>query len=74
VLDFLGDPLDVLLILLDELVLHCEVMLRIDRSLFRHEIAHMPVGGQNVEVLAKVFFNGPRLRWRLDDDEIRGHD
>ena len=65
-----GDGVDVLLIALDELVLHREVMLRVDGAFLRHQIAHVAVGGQDFEVLAEVLLDGLRLGRRFHDNEV----
>ena len=62
--------IDVFLIALDDLILHREMMFRIDGTLFGHEIAHMPIGGKHLEVLAEVLLDGLRLGRRLHDNEI----
>ncbi len=43
----LGDGLDVLLVLLDQLVAHGEAVLGIDRAFLGHQIADMAVGGED---------------------------
>jgi len=45
----------------------------IDRSFLGHEVAHVAVGGEYVEVLAEVFFDRLRLGRRLDDDQVICH-
>ena len=54
----LDDFVDMLLVLLDHLVLHFEVVLGINRAFLGHQVAHMTVGGQHLEILAQVFLNG----------------
>ena len=61
---------DVLLVALDDLVLHREMVLRIDRALFRHQVPNMAVGGEDFEVLAEVLLDGLRLGRRLHDNEV----
>ena len=67
------DRLDVLLVLLDQLVAHGELALRIDRALLGHQVAHMAVRGQDMEVLAEVLVDRLRLGRRFDDEEVLGH-
>ena len=69
----LGDGFDVALVLLEHLVLHGEAVVGIDRAFLRHQIAHVAIGGEHLEVLAQVLLDGLRLRGRLDDDEIVSH-
>ena len=64
------DGVDVLLVALDHLVLHREVVLRVDRAFLRHEIAHVAVRGEHLEVLAEVFLDGLRLGRRFHDNEV----
>ncbi len=51
----LGDRVDVLLVALDDLVGHGETVFGIDRALLRLQVAHVTVGGEDLEVLAEVF-------------------
>ena len=67
------DGIDVPRALLELLVLHRKAMIGIDRAFLRHEVAHVPVGGEHIEVLAQVLLDRPRLRGRLHDDEILAH-
>ena len=69
----LGDRLDVLLVLFDQVVAHREVAIRVDRALLGHQVADMAVRGQDLVVLAQVLLDGLGLGRRLDDDEILGH-
>ena len=62
--------IDMLLIAFDDLILHGEMTLRIDGALFRHQIPHVTVGGEHLEVLAEVLLDGLRLGRRLHDNEI----
>ena len=61
-------------VLLQHLVLHGETAIGIDGAFLRHEIAHVTVRGEHLEVLAEVLLDGTRLGGRLDDDEILGHE
>ena len=65
-----GDGLDVTVVLFDDLVLHAELPIRIHCSLFRHQIAHVSIGGKDFEVPAQVFLDGFGLGWRFHDDQI----
>src|SRR6185437_2899103 len=67
------DALDVALVLLEHLVAHRIAALRIDRPLLRHQIAHVAIRGQYLEILAQVFLDGLRLGGRLDHDQIVSH-
>jgi hypothetical protein len=58
------------LVALDHLVLHREVVRRVDRAFLGHQVAHVAVGGQHLEVLAEVLLDGLRLGRRLHDNEI----
>ena len=73
VLHRLRDRLHVLGVPLDELVLHPEVVVRVHGPALGHEVAHVPVGGEDLVVLAEVFLERLRLRRRFDDEEIRCH-
>ena len=72
-LQCLLDGVDMLFIALDDLVLHGEIEVRIDRPFFGQQIAHMTIGGQHFVVLAKVLFDGLALGGRLDNDQILTH-
>ena len=69
----LGDRVDVLLVLLDQVVAHGEAVVRVDRAFLRHQVADMAVGGQDGEVLAEVLVDRLGLGGRLDDEEVLGH-
>ena len=69
----LGDGGDVLLVALDQPVLHREVVVGIDRAFLRHQVAHVPVGGEHFVVLAQVLLDRARLGGRFDDDQVLGH-
>jgi hypothetical protein len=56
------------LIALDNLVLHREMIVRIDRSFLGHEIAHMTIRGHDIEILAQIFADSLRLGGRLNND------
>ena len=67
------DRVDLRLALVDELVLHLEVALGVDRAFLLDEVAHVAVRGQDLEVRAEVLLDRFRLGRRLDDDEICAH-
>ena len=69
----LGDGLDVALVFIDELILHGEVVLRVHCPTLGHQVAHVPIGGEDLEVLAQVTLDRPRLGGRLDDDQVLAH-
>ena len=65
--------LDVLLVALDGLVVHPETVLRLHRAVFRDEIAHVPVRGEDLVIGSQVLLDGARLGGRFDDQEVSGH-
>src|SRR6185369_13114163 len=65
-----GDGLHVLLVLLEDLVAHGELALRVDRAFLRHQVAHVTIRSQYLEVLAEILLDGLRLGRRLNDDEV----
>jgi hypothetical protein len=65
------DGVDMLLIALDHLVFHREVVLGIDRAFLGHQIPNVAVRGEDFEVLAEVFLDGFRLGRRFHDNEVR---
>ena len=67
------DGLDVTLVLLEHLVLHGVAVVGIDRAFLRHQVAHVAVGGEHLEVPAEVLLDGLGLGRRLDDDEVGCH-
>ena len=52
------DRFDMLFVFLDELVLHREALLRIDRAFLGHEVTDVTVRRHNVKVFSQVFANG----------------
>ena len=68
-----GNRIDVLLVALDHVVFHREAFVGIDRAFLRHEIPHVTIGGEHLEVLPEVLLDGLGLGRRFDDDEIVGH-
>ena len=69
----LGDGLDVLLVLLDQLVAHREPVVRVHRAFLGYQVANVAVRGQDVEVLAQVLVDRLGLGGRFDDEEVLGH-
>src|SRR5690606_6302325 len=69
----LGDRLDVLFVLVDQLVAHPEAVVRIDRAFLRHQVADVAVRGQDLEVLAEVLVDRLGLGGRFDDEKVLGH-
>ena len=64
------DRLHVLLVLVEDLIAHRELALRIDGAFLRHEVAHVTIGSQHLEILAEILLDGLRLGGRFHDDEI----
>ena len=63
------DGVDVFFVALDELVLHRELVIRIHRTGFRYQVAHVTVAGEDFVILAEIFFQGFCLGRRLDNNE-----
>ena len=63
-----GDRVDVLAIALDHRVAHVEVVVGIDRALFRFEVAYMAIRCKHLEVAAEVLLQCLRLGRRLHDE------
>ena len=59
----LDDGIHVALVLLDQVVLHGEVIIGIDCALFRNQVTNMAIGSKRTEVLAEVLGHGFRFRW-----------
>ena len=57
----------------DHLIGHRKIIVRRNGPFLGHQVAHMAVAGQDFKVLAEVFFDGFRLGWRLDDNEMLAH-
>ena len=68
------DCLDVALVLLEHLVLHGKAVIGIDRALLGHQVTHVPVGGEHVEVAAQILLYRLGLGGRFDYDQIVCHD
>ena len=64
------DRFDVLLVAINDLVLHREVIIRVDGAFLRHEVTYMTVRSHDIEVLAKVLADCLCLGGRLNNDEI----
>ena len=64
---------DVFLAALDDLVLHREIVVRIDGPFLGHQVPHVAVRRHHLEIRAEVFADGLRLGGRFYDDEILGH-
>jgi hypothetical protein len=68
----LGDGLNVLLVAVDDLVLHLEAVLRVHGAFLRHQVAHMAIGGDDLEIGSEILLDGLGLGGGFDDDEIHG--
>ena len=68
-----GDGVHVALVLLDGLVAHLEPAGGVDRALPGHQVAHVPVRGQHLELRSQVLANRARLRGRLDHHQLVPH-
>ena len=68
-----GDGIDMTLVLVDQLILHREIVRGVNGSFLGDQIAHMAVRGQNLEILAQIFFDCFRLGRRFDDNQIFTH-
>ncbi len=63
-----GDDLvDVLFVAVDDVVVHGEIMLGVDRTFLGDQVTNMAVGGKNLEVLAQIFVDRGRFGRRLDN-------
>lgn len=65
---------DVLFVLLDQVVTHRKAVVRIDCAFLGDQVAHVPIRGQDGEVLAEVFIDRLGLGGRFDDEQVLGHD
>ncbi len=61
VLDGLGDGIDVLLVALDQLVLHRKILRGIDSTGLRHQIPHVAVARQDLERVSQVLLQRSSL-------------
>ena len=68
-----GDLVDLLLVALDELVSHLKAVFGVDGAFLGQQIAHVSVGSKHLESRAQIFFDGVRLRRRLNDYELQSH-
>jgi hypothetical protein len=57
-----------LLVSFNQIVFHGEIVLRIHRSFFGHQIPDVPVGSKDMKVLTEKFFDCLGLGWRFDND------
>ncbi len=72
-LDRLDDGVDVLLVLFDQVVVHREIVIGIDGAFLRHQITHVTVRREDLEILAEVFVDRLGLGGRFDDKQVLGH-
>ena len=63
----------VLLVALDELVVHGKISIGIDRAGFRHQVADMSVRRQHLKILAQIFIDRARLGRRFHDQKVIAH-
>ena len=61
------DGIDVLFAFGRHFVFHREIVLGIDRAVFRHQIAHMAERGEHFEIAAQIFFDGFDFVWGFDN-------
>ncbi len=73
ILQGVGDVIDPLLRLRIDLPKHAEIVIRVDRAVFRGEVADVAKRGQDLVAGAEVFIDRLRLGWRLDYDNIHGN-
>ena len=59
---------DMLPVLLDDLVTHGEILVRVDRAVLGHQVPHMPVGCKHGVLAAQVFLQGAGLGRGFHDD------
>jgi len=72
-LEGLDDGLHMTLIALDGHITHGKIVFRIDGPLLGEKVAHVTVGGQDLEILPQIFLDGLGLGRGFDDDELTGH-
>jgi hypothetical protein len=72
-LECTNNGFDVFFIAFDHLVLHLEVVVRVNGAFLGHEVPDMAIRGHDIEVLAKVLADRLRLCGRLDNYEILRH-
>ena len=68
------DGLDVPLVLVEQLVLHPKAVVGIDRALLGHQVTHVPVGGEHLEIAAQILLDRLGLGGRFDYDQIVCHE
>ncbi len=57
-----------LLVALDHAVFHGETVLGIYGAFLRHQIAHVAIRSQHLEILAEILLDGLRLGRRFNDN------
>ncbi len=62
------DGIDLGAVLLDELVLHLEVVVGVDRAFLFDEVADVAIRSQHLEIRSEVLLDGLRLGRRFHDD------
>ena len=70
ILDRVGNFLDDFLRLTIAVPVHFEVILRFDRPILGGQIAHVPVGCDDLVTAAQVFVDGLGLGSRFNDDDV----
>ena len=68
-----GDLVDLFLVALNELVGHLEAVFGVHGTFFGQEVAHVAIRGKHLKARAQVFFDGVRLRRRLNNYELQSH-
>ena len=53
-----GNRIYMLAVTIDDVVLHGELLRRVDGAIFRNQVAHMPVRSQDLKITAQIFFEG----------------
>ncbi len=66
-----SDCLELLRAIGRHLPFHREVVVRIDRTILRRKVAHVPERREHPMTRAQVFLDGFRLGGRFDDDELQ---
>ena len=68
-----GDLVDVLLVALDEGIVHREVLVWLHCAALREQVPDVTVGRQGLEFLAEILAESTRLGGGLDDNKVVGH-
>src|SRR3546814_20698614 len=68
-----NDRPHVLFVAVDDLVLHLEAIGNVDRTVLGHQITHVTVAGEDLEIFAEIFLDRLGLGGRLDDDQVFAH-